>query len=112
VRDYQVCDVITKNYDDEFKRSCGPKSIRSPEKAIEAAIESFNYYKKTGRFFFFDRLECNCEHWVVSWKYGVAWSLQLNTVGAALYYGLLKGNHGRKEKSHRCEAPGAMKCAS
>jgi len=94
--DYKLCDLRTKFYDAEFKRTCGTHVVRSAGEAIAAANRTFQEYNSKGTFLYFHSTSCNCEHWVVAWKYGYAWSLQINNW---LFW-------TNKLKSGKCQAPG------
>jgi len=100
-RDFQLCDRRTTDYDQEFQRTCGLRRIRSADAAITAANNSFNDYQAKGKNLHYDSMKCNCEHWVLAWKYGLAWSIQINNW--VLFT--------KKTQSAECQAPGADKCS-
>jgi len=70
--------------------------MRSSDEAKAAAFNSFHDYERSKKFLYFHSMNCNCEHWVLAWKYGYAWSLQVNKW-------MVWTN---KLKSGKCQAPG------
>jgi len=97
-KDYDICTLRTVAYDSEFRRSCGSHVIRSPQEAINASLHSLQLHRND--VLYYDTYKCNCDHWLTSWKYGLAWTLQVNPW---VFW-------SNKYKSENCLAPGKLQC--
>jgi len=95
-RPFRHCYVTTYSYDLEFRRFCGVHVIRSVDEVVAAAFKSYIDHK--GKFVYFHKWTCHSEHWVLAWKYGVAWSVQRRDEMNWVRY-------HKKERSEKCQAP-------